>query len=175
MGEAAERVGLEGGALGGGGGGTGTPTGGGGGGGGAPLPFTIGGGGGAPLTTGTGGGGGGGAAAAGVDAAGSLSGSGGTFALAFGGCLMGKSSYSAIFFLDFLLEAATPGGLIALGGEGLAGLGGKGGSGLSVSGETGSPTSLGGRGGILPLVCIWGICGRVFSGSLGGKEGIVVL
>ena len=121
-------AGLEGGALGGGGGGVGTPTGGGGGGGGAPPPpFTMGGagGGGAPFTTGSGGGGG--AAAAPLS---SFSGSGGTFVFDFG-CLMGKSSYSIIFFFGFLFDEG--GGSTLGGGEGLLGFGGRGGSGFSVS------------------------------------------
>ena len=144
----AKAAGLgEGGALGGGGGGAGTPTGGGGGGGGAPPFTTGGGGGGAPFETG----GGGGAAATAV----SFAGRGGTTAFDFGGFLIGKSSYSTTFFLDFLAPGGG-GGVSFIGGEGLRGLGGKRGSGLSVSGATGGEASLGGRGGILPLVCLCG-------------------
>ena len=122
-----------GGALGGGGGGAGTPTGGGGGGGGAPplaLPLTVGGagGGGAPFATGSGGGG---RAAAASPSVSSFLGSGGTFVFAFG-CLMGKSSYSIIFFFGFLFDER--GGSTTLGGgEGLLGFGGRGGSGFSAS------------------------------------------
>ena len=172
---AAKAAGLgEGGALGGGGGGVGTPTGGGGGGGGAPpLPFITGAGG--PLTTGRGGGGGGRAPA--DDPAGSFAGRGGMFDFDLGGCLIGKSSYSTIFFLDLMFDA---GGIVFAGGDGLLGFGGKGGSGLSASGATstgGGELSFGGRGGMLmlPLVCLCGSCGKAFSGSFGGSEGMAPL
>lgn len=153
---------VEGGAVGGGGGGTGGPMGGGGGGDGAPIPFMTGGGGGTPFETGSWGGGG---AAAGTVAS--------VFSFDFGGCLNGKSSYSTMCFLPFLVDAATGGLGVALL-EGSWGFGGKCGSGLSVSWVGGSELSFIGRGGTFPLICLCGIGGNAFSGSLGGNEGMVL-
>ena len=101
------------------------------------------------FTTGTGGGGGVAAAAGTLS---SFSGRGGTFIFNFGGCLVGKSSYSTIFFFDFLFDEG--GGPAFGGGEGLLGsFGGNGGRDFSASWATGGDVSLDGSSGMLLFGC----------------------